>query len=96
MFQFTRLALFRVTALLLPGSPIRVFVSQSLLATRHDFSQLSAPFFAIIRLGIRLTPFVALLILMCIFSCAIFKEPQWVWEDLNFRPHAYQACALTG
>ena len=19
----------------------------------------------------------------------------WVWEDLNFRPHAYQACALT-
>ena len=20
----------------------------------------------------------------------------WAWEDLNFRPHAYQACALTG
>lgn len=19
----------------------------------------------------------------------------WVWEDLNLRPHAYQACALT-
>ena len=19
----------------------------------------------------------------------------WAWEDLNFRPHAYQACALT-
>ena len=21
--------------------------------------------------------------------------PWWAWEDLNFRPHAYQACALT-
>ena len=20
---------------------------------------------------------------------------KWAWEDLNFRPHAYQACALT-
>ena len=19
----------------------------------------------------------------------------WVWEDLNFRPHPYQGCALT-
>jgi hypothetical protein len=19
----------------------------------------------------------------------------WAWEDSNFRPHAYQACALT-
>ncbi len=19
----------------------------------------------------------------------------WAWKDLNFRPHAYQACALT-
>ena len=21
---------------------------------------------------------------------------KWAWEDSNFRPHAYQACALTG
>jgi hypothetical protein len=21
--------------------------------------------------------------------------PRWAWKDLNFRPHAYQACALT-
>ena len=20
---------------------------------------------------------------------------RWAWEELNFRPHAYQACALT-
>jgi len=20
---------------------------------------------------------------------------RWAWKDLNFRPHAYQACALT-
>gem|GEM_PF-3424457 len=20
----------------------------------------------------------------------------WAWVDLNYRPHAYQACALTG
>jgi hypothetical protein len=24
-----------------------------------------------------------------------FAEIWWAWEDLNFRPHAYQACALT-
>ena len=23
------------------------------------------------------------------------REPWWAWEDLNFRPHAYQARALT-
>ena len=35
-------------------------------------------------------------------SYPIFNELQhgpcqwwWAWEDLNFRPHAYQACALT-
>ena len=22
-------------------------------------------------------------------------EYWWVWEDLNFRPHPYQGCALT-
>ena len=22
-------------------------------------------------------------------------EGWWAWEDLNFRPHAYQACTLT-
>ena len=22
-------------------------------------------------------------------------EKQWGWEELNLRPHAYQACALT-
>ena len=21
--------------------------------------------------------------------------PKWGWQDLNLRPHAYQACALT-
>ena len=23
-------------------------------------------------------------------------KTEWAWEDSNFRPHAYQACALTG
>ena len=23
------------------------------------------------------------------------KIKWWVWEDLNFRPHPYQGCALT-
>ena len=23
------------------------------------------------------------------------REDWWAWEDLNFRPHAYQARALT-
>ena len=50
-----------MTELLLPGCPIRVSVSLCLLAARHGFSQLSTPFFALIRLGIRLTPFVVLL-----------------------------------
>ena len=22
-------------------------------------------------------------------------QVQWAWVDLNYRPHAYQACALT-
>ena len=26
---------------------------------------------------------------------AAVKQHQWAREDLNFRPHAYQACALT-
>ena len=21
--------------------------------------------------------------------------PKWAWVELNYRPHAYQACALT-
>ena len=25
----------------------------------------------------------------------VYHSSWWVWEDLNFRPHAYQACALT-
>ena len=29
-------------------------------------------------------------------SYAPDNEKWWAWEDLNFRPHAYQACALTG
>ena len=24
-----------------------------------------------------------------------FALQQWAWVDLNYRPHAYQACALT-
>ena len=24
-----------------------------------------------------------------------YSENWWVWEDLNFRPHPYQGCALT-
>ena len=24
-----------------------------------------------------------------------YKRIKWAWEDLNLRPHAYQACALT-
>ena len=31
----------------------------------------------------------------CSPSWAIPPLSWWVWEDLNFRPHAYQACALT-
>ena len=102
-----------MTELLLPGCPIRVSVSLCLLAARHGFSQLSTPFVALIRLGIRLTPFVVLLspfypnVLFTFpvqFSKNLLRdlvglgrlELWWVWEDLNFRPHAYQACALTG
>ena len=61
MFQFTGFRSIMVTELLLPGCPIRESVSLCLLAARHSFSQLSTPFFALIRLGIRLTPFVVLL-----------------------------------
>ena len=32
---------------------------------------------------------------LCNRTLEIFIE-QWAWEDSNFRPHAYQACALTG
>ena len=28
-------------------------------------------------------------------SCARSERSWWAWEDLNFRPHAYQARALT-
>ena len=28
-----------------------------------------------------------------VFACA--KSRWWVWEDLNLRPYAYQAYALT-
>ena len=58
MFQFTGFrSLERVTEFLLPSFLIRASVSHCLLATRHGFSQLSAPFFAKIRLGIRLMLF---------------------------------------
>ena len=36
-----------------------------------------------------------LLFLLSHPSWAIPPISWWVWEDLNFRPHAYQACALT-
>ena len=26
---------------------------------------------------------------------AVTTAVQWAWEELNLRPHAYQACALT-
>ena len=29
-------------------------------------------------------------------QCTDFHPCDWAWEDSNFRPHAYQACALTG
>ena len=31
------------------------------------------------------------------YSPVIIASPRqwWVWEDLNFRPHPYQGCALT-
>ena len=58
MFQFTGFrSLKGVTELLLPSFLIRVSMSHRLRAARHGFSQLSAPFFAKIRLGIRLMPF---------------------------------------
>ena len=25
----------------------------------------------------------------------LWPQMWWVWEDLNFRPHPYQGCALT-
>jgi hypothetical protein len=28
-------------------------------------------------------------------ACSMRPKPWWVWEDLNFRPHPYQGCALT-
>ena len=43
------------------------------------------------------------LLLLCFRYCSVFKvqifiahgDKWWAWEDLNLRPHAYQACALT-
>ena len=29
------------------------------------------------------------------FAAEVLRSDWWAWEDLNFRPHAYQACALT-
>ena len=29
------------------------------------------------------------------YSPGVFLNKWWAWKDLNFRPHAYQACALT-
>ena len=31
----------------------------------------------------------------CDTFTATVTENWWVWEDLNFRPHPYQGCALT-
>ena len=77
MFQFTGFrSLFGVTEFLLPSFLIRVSVSLCLLAARHSFSQLSAPFFALIRLGIRLMLFSHFQLHPNVssFSCAIFNE----------------------
>ncbi len=38
------------------------------------------------------TPNGASQVLFCDRRTASF---QWAWEELNLRPHAYQACALT-
>ena len=29
------------------------------------------------------------------FELRLAKSMWWAWVDLNYRPHAYQACALT-
>ena len=33
--------------------------------------------------------------LMDIFKLDLFLHQWWAWQELNLRPHAYQACALT-
>ena len=33
--------------------------------------------------------------LVSLNSDKIWVLTWWVWEDLNFRPHPYQGCALT-
>ena len=30
-----------------------------------------------------------------IFKLDLFLHQWWAWQELNLRPHAYQACALT-
>ena len=36
-----------------------------------------------------------LLILLALLHYAVFKVQWWAQVDSNYRPHAYQACALT-
>ena len=31
----------------------------------------------------------------CRYLSGVAIEKWWAWVDLNYRPHAYQACALT-
>ena len=104
MFQFTgfrSLSGDRISSAGFPHSG----TCESMLACNS--SQLFAAFRALLRLDTPRHPPYALCSftspfypnVLFLLSCAIFKEPfesWWVWEDLNFRPHAYQACALTG
>ena len=101
MFQFTgfdSLAGDRITPAGLPHSGIRE--SKPACGSSRLFAAFRAlrrpntpghPPYALNSFTSPLNPNVFVLL-----SCAIFKELWWVWEDLNFRPHAYQACALTG
>jgi hypothetical protein len=40
-------------------------------------------------------PLLAKQVLSQLSYSPIYLGVWWAWEDLNFRPHAYQACALT-
>ena len=40
-------------------------------------------------------PLLAKQVLSQLSYSPIYLGIWWAWEDLNFRPHAYQACALT-
>ena len=63
------------------------------LPTEAGFGRLKPEKATALRIRIRAQP-------ECYYcACRLLFRPEqtykWAWEELNLRPHAYQACALT-